>query len=449
MSKFNNSAFKKITWLAGILAVLLLSLLMVKFHDIIWLTKTISGLNTFQAMHLQEAESQLKDALEIAEHFEEGDDRIVMSLLALGDLYMAQGKYDKAYPLIERSLQISEKKYGVDSLGTVSSLNNLAGFYRRQGQYPKAEALYRRVLKIMETNQANPLKIAEQLQTMGSLLNFLGRTADAKACFERALIIKKNVLPATSLSIAETFSSLGDIAEAEGHYKTAESLYLKSMDMYSKVRAKDHADVARSLIPITKLYLSLSDFDRAAPLADRALKGLENKGGNDYLRTAIVAALMNQAKVLIHQGNYKEANSLLAQAEWVAKERLSSKHPGVAQVLDVQARIALEQGDLEKAEKLLKHALKVMEMAVGPNHRWVALLTMHLAEVEAKRGDRAEAQQLFQSALDTSAKTIGKAHPEFGTILESYAQFASSSDQSRAQALKAEADSIRSKALSL
>ena len=72
------------------------------------------------------------------------------SLNNLALLYYAQGKYDRAEPLYQRSLAIREKALGPDHLDVGTSLNNLALLYYAQGKYDRAEPLYQRSLAIFE-----------------------------------------------------------------------------------------------------------------------------------------------------------------------------------------------------------------------------------------------------------------------------------------------------------
>jgi len=68
----------------------------------------------------------------------------------LAELYKAQGKYEEAEPLYQRSLGIFEKALGKDHPDVAQSLNNLAELYRAQGKYEEAEPLYQRSLGIYE-----------------------------------------------------------------------------------------------------------------------------------------------------------------------------------------------------------------------------------------------------------------------------------------------------------
>ena len=61
------------------------------------------------------------------------------SLNNLALLYLDQGRYADAEPLIKRALAISEKALGPDHPGLATDLNNLAGLYHVQGRYADAE----------------------------------------------------------------------------------------------------------------------------------------------------------------------------------------------------------------------------------------------------------------------------------------------------------------------
>ena len=71
------------------------------------------------------------------------------SLNNLAELYRAQGDWDRALPLHERSLAIWEKVRDPEHLDVATGLNNLAELYRVQGDWDRAELL-RRILKDLD-----------------------------------------------------------------------------------------------------------------------------------------------------------------------------------------------------------------------------------------------------------------------------------------------------------
>src|SRR5436309_1864820 len=80
------------------------------------------------------------------------------SLMNLGSLYRAQGKYKQAEPLFKRALTIYEQVLGPEHRDTAACLHNLAMLYFLQGAsrghdnslYKQAEPLMKRSLAIYE-----------------------------------------------------------------------------------------------------------------------------------------------------------------------------------------------------------------------------------------------------------------------------------------------------------
>ncbi len=71
--------------------------------------------------------------------------------MILGFLYAQMGNHEKAVPLTQRALQISEKAAGQENLlVTAAALNNLAMLYSQMGAYDQALPLAQRAAQIRE-----------------------------------------------------------------------------------------------------------------------------------------------------------------------------------------------------------------------------------------------------------------------------------------------------------
>lgn len=99
-----------------------------------------------------EAEDAFKNALEIYEKIQPlsiADEKILAELLEVVATYQGnEGDFDKAQGKIERALQLSEKTNGKDSLETGRILLKLAQIYEFKFQYEKAAPLLLRSLAI-------------------------------------------------------------------------------------------------------------------------------------------------------------------------------------------------------------------------------------------------------------------------------------------------------------
>jgi tetratricopeptide (TPR) repeat protein len=59
-------------------------------------------------------------------------------------------RYERARPLLERSLTVTERHFGADHLETAICLNKFASVLRKMGDLPAARPFYERALKICE-----------------------------------------------------------------------------------------------------------------------------------------------------------------------------------------------------------------------------------------------------------------------------------------------------------
>jgi tetratricopeptide (TPR) repeat protein len=120
---------------------------------------------------------------------------VAMILNNLAAVYAAQGKYDAAQPLLERSVQIRQTALGEDDVLTAESLNNLALLYAAQGKPAAAEALYRRAIAILEKQDAAPRaatqgQLPRVLDNYAALLYDTGRDREAEAMEARVRLMR-------------------------------------------------------------------------------------------------------------------------------------------------------------------------------------------------------------------------------------------------------------------
>ena len=135
----------KTRWLlAGVLCLLLWPV-STAAQETAWEKYMGAAATAYQQGDYAEAEKQFKIALKEAEQFGDQDPRLGMSLLALGSVYIYQGLYAQAEPLIKRSLAIGEKALGPEHLQVAASLNSLAKLHQEQGADGQAEPLVQEV----------------------------------------------------------------------------------------------------------------------------------------------------------------------------------------------------------------------------------------------------------------------------------------------------------------
>jgi len=196
---------------------------------------------------------------------------VATSLNNLGELYRAQGAYDKAEPLYVRALAIREQVLGPMHPHVAQSLNNLAALYQAQGAYAKVEPLYVRALAISEKalGPTHP-DVAPCLNNLAELYREQGTYDKAEPLYVRALAIVEKALGPMHPHVAKSLNNLAQLYLAQGAYAKAEPLYVRALAIVEKVLGPTHPDVATSLNNLAELDRAQGAYDQAETRAARA-----------------------------------------------------------------------------------------------------------------------------------------------------------------------------------
>jgi tetratricopeptide (TPR) repeat protein len=127
------------------------------------------------------------------------------------------------------------------------------------------------------------------------------------------------------------------------------------------------------------------------------------------------------AWALEEQGRYAEAEEVLRQALSVEENALGKAHPSYAASLHNLGRVLDTQGRYAEAEELLRQALAIKERALGKAHPHYAASLCNLAWVLNEQGRYAEAEELMRQTLAIDEKALGKAHPHYADSLQNLA----------------------------
>ncbi|MCH8267055.1 MAG: tetratricopeptide repeat protein [Acidobacteria bacterium] len=146
----------------GVLCLMLVSALFIGCGQTAgspWESYIQAGEAAYEQGNYAEAEKQFLAALQEAENFGPEDPRLATSLNNLAVVFRAQGKYEEAEPLYQRSLAIDEKALGPEHPKVATTLENYADLLRKTGRENEASSMEARAQAIREKNaQENPHK---------------------------------------------------------------------------------------------------------------------------------------------------------------------------------------------------------------------------------------------------------------------------------------------------
>ncbi len=373
-------------------------------------------------------------------------------LATLASTYDALGEYGTARSLVERSLEIRERRLGEDhpdtlatrdllgvvlahqgELGeagtllgtvvgertrihgglappTVESRRHLAMVLEEQGHYAEARDRLERLRTGLDA--AGPSRAAEAIAVRTELAHVMGRMGEDGA----ATALQRETLElATSVHgerHPETLTLMGDLAAGlsrSGHYEEAEALYRTTVDLRGEVLGPDHPDTLMALGGLGNVLVRLRRLDEAESTQRRVLETRTRVLGAGHPDTA--AAMGNLAMVYAFQRRYDESADLFRQAWHTAEAALGPRHAQTLLWMGNLSTILLRSHHPEESLELARRVHAIDLEVLGPDHPNTlhAQTTVTDALWVLRRLD--EAEPLYRDLVERSRRTLGEDHP--------------------------------------
>jgi tetratricopeptide (TPR) repeat protein len=330
-----------------------------------------------------EAEKLYLRALEIDEA--ESSEDITLTLSWLGELYQDSEDLEKAIEIYRRRLSITEAKKPKDLQEIYERLDELGGVLRDADLLDEAEKIMRKALKNLESRYQEPNEhIAETCYSLGILFQDRDLYEESKSWLQRSL---KNTTPNTEpirtaytlYALSESLMQLEDFLAAEGCIRDALKI---EEELYGKV---DGRIIQTSL----QLAIILEAQDR------------DNEAESQYLQTLeIVDAISNDdlETVLSYLGSLYRKTSQWEKAVGVYRRMLDDKTKDPAVEITLKNILAIplvELGEYDEALPLLKEALSFYESNDEDYTDELANTHLLLAKVFSDLGNAVKAKYHF------------------------------------------------------
>ena len=174
--------------------------------------------------------------------------------------------------------------------GRIAELNAQGDLYRSEGRPALAEPLLGEALELVERHYPDePRRLASALNTLGLLRKELGKYDDARACYERALLVLESAGAARPADVATLYHNLGGIEHARGNFAIGEALARKGIELRRRVVSETDRELAADLVALAAILDGRQQFEEAESLYLEALGTLEQQP--DANRHEIAVAL--------------------------------------------------------------------------------------------------------------------------------------------------------------
>lgn len=254
--------------------------------------------------HYRQSQLYFQDALDVLiEALGPDDPDTIPPRQHLADAFFKFGDYQKAMPLLQKVVEISQ---GQDPVARAISLNDLGAAYLRTGQYDQALPRLQESLEIARTAYGpDSLNIVPFVNNLAALRQNIGDDDAALGLYREALKIRRDHLAAKDPAVATSLNNLGALYFKQGSYQQALPLFLESLQLRKDVLGPDHPDTAISLNNLGVLHASQGNYEQALDLFVETLDSQDRT-----LHSLFAVASEEQKLLFVNAGQSTYLNAL-------------------------------------------------------------------------------------------------------------------------------------------
>jgi len=301
-------------------------------------------------------------ALKIAKNIYDKDNSFIINILndkGLIELYSMNHR--NAEKIFNHTLNLTRKKFGLNSIENIYPLSYLGLVYQDLGDYDNAIENQKEVLRLAITNLGNEhYYCGTAYQNLANAYNHNLENDIAVEYALKAIDIFKNVFGEKSKDVADAEGNLGVIYSDMQDFDNAKKYFLKSLKLFKEIKGEKSYDVSRIYQSIAAMYQESGDYENAEKYNQIALdikKELVDK--NHY---SLGMMYMNMAVNETYLRKYEEAIRLFDKAEPIIAANYGKK--SVNSVI-----LYNDLGDTYKFKGDITKSLVYYQKAITLNHQ--------------------------------------------------------------------------------
>lgn len=281
-------------------------------------------------------------------------------------------------------------------------------------EYLRVVTLIERGVREARALDGEPQLQAELYQTLGGLMQKLGKLDQAGALLNSALEQRQSLFGADHPAVAESLVALGVLRSVQANYEEAEALVRDGLSMSSRHLPPDHPAVAKATAALGRVLEDRGHYDQAIPVLEEAVR-LQSRPGVPPGDLAV--SLTELANSHFYSGNYELSESLNRRVLALDRQMHGERHPNVADDLINLGAIEFERGRYTDAERYYREALDILQSWHGKDHQETAsaLTILSRALIAQERMD--EAAALLGDVLRIQERVYGEVHPRVASAL--------------------------------
>jgi predicted ATPase/class 3 adenylate cyclase len=319
----------------------------------------------------------------LAWSFENAPELAIRTTAEVGEFWFRQGHWTELQTACEKVAAAKR----AELMALQARCARFAGqCARASGDPVRAKKLFEESLATSEQCQAS-VQIIEALNELGGILvQNEGRHAEARALFDRALSLAREMEDENHL--ADALFQLGDLSLAECDFERATEKFGEAAAIYRKRQYE--TSMAQCMSYLAAVAISMGEYDRAATSLQLALE-IHEKASEKH------NAAWDRFKLgQIAEGRGEYAQARLAFEECREAFQRMNAAVGEAWCLYELGRIALDMEEFAEASICFEKSLFIFR-TLGKANAWV---TLHLGTTAIYEGRFRSAKKLLRKSLD-------------------------------------------------
>ena len=253
------------------------------------------------------------------------------------------------------------------------------------GRVVEAEADLRRALEIRRIlYPRGSSDNAGTLTSLGILLRDEGRLDEARAVFVEAAELNRTIYEGPHFELGRSYNGLGTLAYSRGRFAEAADWFRQTVAVWQATMGEDNPTTLRTRNNLAVALHRCGQQDEARREFDEVLAARLRVLEPDAFDLAF--SYKGLGWLLLDQGQFAEADSLLAAALRILRTNRADDHPVVAETRLGLGACRLHERDFAAAETLLVLSYADLVAAYDPGHDLLARGRLLLRELFTATG---------------------------------------------------------------
>lgn len=320
----------------------------------------------------------------------------------IGELYLDQGRLDRAEQLLRSSLDERRRLIGEDSESYADSLSKLGDLLYTNGDWKQARQAQIQALEIFREKRGDHPQTAAALVSLSLTELALGNAVEAIDLQRQALDIDRRTLGGAHVRVADDMRILAALLVDRGEVAEAGPLFRESLAIYEELYGVRSVRYALGLNAQAMFLQKQGEMEQAAAAYRQAADIYRQAGDPINLEDAV----SHYGAALCSLGRFDEAERHLRESlDLVKRNGAAPSRIGIRAVS--LGRCLAEAGRFAEGNPLLREGLSLIEQDLGPDHAWTPIALTKYSESLADQGRVEEAKPMIERAFGLFERQLG------------------------------------------